>query len=62
MTALTYIDNNSTFRYVVSTGVDRAGRGELVKYDVIVGGQQDVTVCDRGGGKNCQKMRDVIIE
>ena len=57
MTALTYIDNNSTFRYVVSTGVDGAGRG-LVKCDVIIGGgQQDVTVCDKGegGGKNCQK-------
>jgi len=27
MTALTYIDNNSTFRYVVSTGVDGAGGG-----------------------------------
>jgi len=29
MTALTYIDNNSTFRYVVSTGVDGAGGGQM---------------------------------
>jgi len=30
MTALTYIDNNSTFRHVVSTGVDRAeGGGQM---------------------------------
>ena len=47
MTALVYIDNNCTFRYVVLTGVDGAD-GCWSN-----GGQQDVTVCDKGeaGGR-----------
>jgi len=37
--------------------------GELVKCDVIIGGQPDVTVCDRGReGSKMPKMRDIIIE
>jgi len=38
MTALTYIDNNSTLQ------LESMEPGGLVKCNVIIGGQQDVTV------------------